>query len=384
MLSPRTILHLDMDAFFAAVEQLDDPALRGRPVLIGSDRPRGVVATASYEARPFGCHSAQPMAVAKRLCPQAVIVPVRMGRYREVSRRLFGILDQFSPLVQPLSIDEAFLDVTGLERAMGEGPTIARKLKQRVREELGLSASVGVAPNKFLAKLASDYQKPDGLTVITPEMIDSWLPSLPVGRIWGIGPRGAEALQARAIRTIADLRKQPFDWMRRHFGADAERIAQLALGQDERAVTSDAQAKSISQEQTFETDLIHPEQVRTIIGRQAEEVAFRLRRHGLFARTIGLKIRYGEFKTVTRSQTLSGPTHRTDAIRQTARGLFEAWSAAGFQPVRLIGVAAKELGTTGGEAGLFTQTADEKQSRLDEALDRITTRYGRAVIHRGE
>src|SRR3954464_4168871 len=203
----RRILHLDMDAFFAAVEQLDDPRLRGKPILVGSDDLRGVVATASYEARVFGCHSAQPMAVAKRNCPHAIVVPCRFARYREVSDRLFEIFDTFSPAVQPLSIDKAFLDVAGTERAHGSAVDVARKLKQRVRDELALTASVGVAPNKFLAKLASDLEKPDGLTVITAADVDRILPPLPVTKIWGIGPKTAKRLEGMCIRTIGDLRR---------------------------------------------------------------------------------------------------------------------------------------------------------------------------------
>src|SRR2546421_3265291 len=248
---PRSILHIDMDAFFAAIEQLDDPSLRGKPILVGSDDLRGVVTTASYEARPFGCHSAQPMSVAKRLCPQAIVVPTRFERYREVSERMFEVLESFTPVVQPLSIDEAFLDVSGSERLHGPGVEIARKLKRRVREELCLTASVGVAPNKFLAKLASDLEKPDGLTVINQDDVDRVLPPLAVTKIWGIGPKTAKRLEGMCIRTIGDLRRGREATLRRLLGDDAERCRRLGHGLDDRDVVTDDQAKQISQEQTF-------------------------------------------------------------------------------------------------------------------------------------
>src|SRR3954453_3882542 len=207
--APRSILHVDMDAFFASVEVLDNPALAGKPVLVGYDGPRGVVAAASYESRKFGCHSAQPMAIARRRCPQAIGVPVRFGRYREVSQRMFAIFDEFSPLVEPLSVDEAFLDLTGTRKLLGDPPGVARRLKQRIKTELSLTASIGVAPNKFLAKLASDLQKPDGLVVVRPEDIEALLPPLPVTKLWGIGPATARRLNRFGIETIGDLRRHP-------------------------------------------------------------------------------------------------------------------------------------------------------------------------------
>ena len=233
------ILHLDMDAFFAAVEQRDHPELRGKPLLIGHDGPRGVVATASYEARPFGCHSAQPMVVAKRLCPQAIIVPVRGERYREVSAQMFAILDEFSPLVEPLSVDEAFLDLTGTEQLLGPPEQVAQTLRGRIATDLQLTASVGVAPNKFLAKLASDMDKPDGLTVIRPEDIDRILLPLPVTRIWGVGKATAAGLEKWGIRTIADLRAKSLEWLEEHCGGEARRFFNLARGLDDRTVTID-------------------------------------------------------------------------------------------------------------------------------------------------
>src|SRR3954470_9503132 len=215
---PRSILHLDMDAFFASVEQLDDPRLRGKPVLVGHDGSRGVVAAASYESRAFGCRSAQPMAVAKRLCPHAIVMPVRFARYHEISSRVMTILESYSPLVEPISIDEAFVDLTGTDRLHGPGDRVARAIKQRVRDELQLTASVGLAPNKFLAKLASDLEKPDGLTIVRPEQIDTLLPPLSLTKIWGIGPKTAARLETLGLRTIGDIRRIGHDWLRDRFG----------------------------------------------------------------------------------------------------------------------------------------------------------------------
>jgi DNA polymerase-4 len=251
----RSILHLDMDAFFAAVEQRDHPELRGKPLLIGHDGPRGVVATASYEARPFGCHSAQPMAIAKRLCPQAIVVPVRMASYHAVSEQMFSILDEFSPVIEPLSIDEAFLDLTGTERALGKPRDVARRLKNRIKSDLKVTASVGLAPNKYLAKLASDMQKPDGLVVIGADDIDRILPPLAVTKIWGVGKATAARLEPLGIRTIGDLRQKPLDWLEQHFGSEARRYFDLARGIDDRPVVPDREAKSIGHEQTFEVDV---------------------------------------------------------------------------------------------------------------------------------
>src|SRR5829696_3452036 len=229
-----------MDGFYAAVEQLDNPALRGKPILVGSNRPRGVVTTASYEARPFGCHSAQPMSVALRLCPHAIVVPVRMSRYREVSDKVFDILHEFTPLVEPLSIDEAFLDVTGSLRLFGSPVKIANTLKERIKRSTQLTASVGVAPNKFLAKLASDMDKPDGLTVIDAGNVDRILPPLLVNKLWGVGPKTAKRLEDMAVRTFGDIRKLSPERLERLCGVDGEHFYRLAHGLDDRTVTSDS------------------------------------------------------------------------------------------------------------------------------------------------
>ncbi len=380
MPAARSILHLDMDAFFAAVEQRDNPALRGKPVLIGHDGPRGVVATASYEARPFGCHSAQPMAVAKRLCPQAIIVPVNGERYGEVSEQMFAILEEFSPLIEPVSIDEAFLDLSGTERLLGSDEAVARRLKDRIKSELNLTASAGLAGCKFLAKLASDMNKPDGLTIIRAEDVERVLPPLPVSKLWGIGKVTAERLGKYGIRTVGDLFKQPVEWLKKHLGNDAEWYLDLARGVDDRPVTPDREAKSIGHEETFEVNVADADEIRRVLLDQAEQVGHRLRRHGLKARAIAVKIRYGDFQTITRSLTFAAATDATAELWQAARGLFDKWS---FQPVRLIGFTAERLSTGQEQMLLFADPARQRHEKLDAATDLINAKYGNRTIRRG-
>jgi DNA polymerase-4 len=380
----RTILHVDMDAFFASIEQLDRPELRGKPVLVGYDGPRGVVAAASYEARPSGCRSAMPMAVAKRLCPDAVVVSVRMSRYSEVSDKLFKVFDDFSPLVEPLSVDEAFIDVTGSRQLLGDGPTIARNLKRRVRDELRLTASVGIAPNKFLAKLASDLQKPDGLTRIGSENVDAILPPLPVTRLWGVGPVMGERLATLGIRTIGDLRLAPADLLASRLGEEAEHYIRLAHGLDDRPVTPDSQARSISHEHTFGQDMASAEELRSVLVRQVEAVARRVRRGGFKAQRVSLKIRLGDFKTISRSATLAEPTDTTHGLTQSARAIFDAWAADSFRPVRLIGFTAERLSADEpAQLNLFTDPKQPRHQAIDAATDRIVARFGKGAIHRG-
>ena len=372
-----------MDAFFAAIEQLDQPELRGKPILVGHDGPRSVVSTASYEARPFGCHSAQPMAVAKRLCPQAIVVPIRGQRYRQVSQDLFSLLDEFAPLVEPLSIDEGFLDVSGSGRLFGTLQALGRSLKRRVADKLSLTASVGIAPNKYLAKLASNVHKPDGLTVIPPHKIDTVLARLPVTKIWGIGPASASKLKRMGVNTIGDLRQMPLDLMKRTFGVEAEHFGRLARGLDDRPVVPDSQAKSIGQEQTFDSDMTDPTEVRRVLLQQVEQVARRLRKHRLWARTVSLKIRFGQFQTISRSTTLGRPTEATTDLWRAAAGLLNTWTRATFQPVRLIGMAVKQLSAGDPQLELFAETDQQRQRRLDGAADQIVQRFGKRAIQRG-
>ncbi|MGH8704785.1 MAG: DNA polymerase IV, partial [Burkholderiales bacterium] len=311
----RRIVHLDMDAFYASVEQRDDPRLRGRPVAVGG-RPgsRGVVAAASYEARAFGVRSALPMARAVRLCPDLVIVPPDFERYRRVSTQVMDILRSCTPLVEPLSLDEAYLDVT--ENAWGEqfGSRVAKKLKQQILEQTRLTASAGVAPNKFLAKIASGYRKPDGLTVIPPDRVESFLQELPVDALWGVGPVTARKLRAAGIERLVQIRATPVELLRQTVGSLADWLVQLSHGDDPRPVVPDRESKSSSTENTYAEDLTGIDFIRAELDRMARENAEWLARRQLAARTITIKVRYADYTTVTRSHTLSLPTSDADVI----------------------------------------------------------------------
>jgi DNA polymerase-4 len=378
-----SILHVDMDAFFASIEVLDDPSLAGKPLLVGGDGKRGVVATASYEARKFGCHSAQPMSVAKRLCPAAIAVPPRGSRYREVSVQLFQIFERCTPLVEPLSIDEAFLDVHGTERLFGPPVEVAKKLKEDINRELSLTASVGVAPNMFIAKLASDLEKPDGLTVLSLGAYMDRSKELSIAKIWGLGPASAKKFEKVGVRTVADLRALPLTWLEKNFGSSGEHFYRLARGQDSRRVTPDHEAKSVGQEQTFGEDLANPAEVRGILLGQVENVARRLRKHDLLAGTVTVKIRYGDFKTITRRTKLIEPSYSTRSLWDVAKRLFDEWAESGFQPVRLIGAATSDFATGPLQSTLIRRSDEEGVARVDSATDAIVERFGRDAIRRG-
>jgi DNA polymerase-4 len=380
----RTILHVDMDAFYASIEQRDDPALAGRPVLVGGEGRRSVVCAASYEARKFGCRSAQPMSVAKRLCPQAVVVRPTFAKYHEASEAMFAILHDVSPLVEPLSIDEAFVDVTGTERLLGPADEIARGVRRRIKETLRVTASVGVAPNKFVAKIASDLNKPDGLTIVAPERVLEVLDPLPIERMWGVGPATAARFHALGVRTIGALRAWPHERLVREFGAaGAEHFFRLARGDDDRDVVPDSRAKSIGHEQTFEVDLESAEEVRDVLLAQADAVARRVRRHSMRARGVTVKIRYGDFETITRAATLPEPTDLTDDLRREAAAVFDKWAAESFRPVRLIGVAATRLSEGGAQLPLFGGADVERKRRLDRTIDALRDRFGGDSVRRG-
>jgi DNA polymerase-4 len=340
----RRIVHLDMDAFYASVEQRDNPALRGKPVAVGG-RPesRGVVAAASYEARAFGVRSAMPMARALRLCPDLMIVPPDFERYRRVSGQVMALLRACTPLVEPLSLDEAYLDVT--ENAWGErfGTRVAKRLKQQIREQTGLTASAGVAPNKFLAKIASGYRKPDGLTVIAPERVEEFLQQLPVEALWGVGPVTARKLHQAGILKLTDVRSVDLEALRRIVGSLADWLRQLSHGDDPRPVVPDRESKSSSTENTYAQDLVEEEAIRAELERMARENAEWLARKRLAARTVTIKVRYADFTTVTRSHTLSRPTDDPDLIASWAVEL-AARTEAGLRPVRLLGVRVQGLG----------------------------------------
>ena len=381
--TPRAILHVDMDAFFAAIAQLEDPDLRGKAVLTGGTGPRSVVTTASYEARVYGCRSAMPMSQARRLCPHAVIVQVTREQVRQYSHRLFDLLHEHAPTVEPISVDEAFLDVTGTDRLLGSPVHVAEQLKQRIYRELQLTASVGVSFNKFLAKLASDMDKPNGLTVINAEDVERVLSPLTIDKLWGVGPRTAKKLRDAGLRTVGDIRKQNIEHLRQRFGDAGAHFHNLAHGIDGRRVVPDHEAKSIGQEQTFPEDVADRDALRAVLLRQIEQIGRRLRRHNLQARGVTLKLRYGAFETITRSATLDAPTDLTDELWSAARTLFETWAETHFQPLRLIGAQADRLGGEAAQLGLFADPGRDKRRQLDQTLDRIAERFGPGSIGRG-
>lgn len=382
----KSILHVDMDAFYASVEVNDNPALKGKPVIVGATpQQRGVVSACSYEARKFGVHSAMPMSQAVRLCPQAVILPVRMGRYIEVSRQIHRIFFSYTPDVEPLSLDEAFLDVTGCINLFGSAEEIGRKIKAEIKSQTGLTASVGIGGNKFLAKLASDLQKPDGFVVITEADKQTILDPLAVSKIWGIGKVTGKALEKIGIKTIGQLRTAGRSQLSAVFGGHVDEILQLVRGIDDRKVEPYAESKSISAEETFPTDIGDKEILSGVLLNQIEEVAGRLRAEKLEARTITLKIRYGDFRTVTRSCTLDYPTQITDTLIQDAMKLFEQWYYASAGALRLLGFGVSGLSAEGkGQMQLFTDPREEKQKKVDLAMDRIRKKYGQASMKRGK
>jgi DNA polymerase-4 len=379
-----TILHVDMDAFYASVEQRDHPELRGKPVIVGgSAERRGVVSAASYEARRFGVHSAMPTVTARRLCPEGIFLPVRMAHYAQISRQIREILQSFTPLVEPLSLDEAFLDVHGCEGLFGPGPEIARKIKERIRAETDLVASVGVAPNKFLAKLAGDLGKPDGLTVLPAAQVADFLAPLPVGRLWGVGAKAEKRLHALGVRTVGQLAALPEDVLAGHFGESGRHLWELAHGCDDRAVVPDREAKSISSETTFAHDLDDADTLRGILLDLVEQVAGRLRQHGLRARTIDLKLRSSDFRTRTRSLSLAEPSDVTDEIWQAASTLFERALTPDVLPARLLGVGATKVTSEAVVQGLLFDDDRQRQRAVDRAVDAIRQQFGGGAIRRG-
>jgi DNA polymerase-4 len=379
------ILHVDMDAFYASVESRDRPELAGLPVVVGGNpEGRGVVAAASYEARAYGVHSAMPAATARRLCPHAVFVRPRMDYYAQVSSQIRDIFARYTPLIEPLSLDEAFLDVTASEKLFGSARAIAERIKADIAAELALVASVGMAPNKFLAKLASDLEKPDGLVEVNPGAEQAFLDPLPIGRLWGVGRVAEATLKALGVRTVGDLRRIRPAVLRARFGRAGEHLWQLAHGVDERPVVTDREARSISHETTFATDIHAPEVLRAWLRELTAQVASRLRRHGLQARTVYIKVRYSDFRTVTREHTRVEPTHLTRDLWQEAQGLLAGTLHEGPRPVRLLGMGVSALSSTQPEQGrLFGQGARERQDQIDSTIDRINARFGESALHRG-
>ncbi len=386
----RVILHVDMDAFFAAVEQLDNPALRGCPVVVGAPADqRGVVAAASYEARRFGIRSAMPSGEAARRCPEAVFVAPRRERYQEVSATVFAIFERFTPLVEPLSIDEAFLDVTGAQSLFGSGPEIAQTIRRVIREETGLTASVGVAVNKFLAKLASDMNKPDGITVVpvTREGILAFLAPLPVGRIWGVGVVLQRRLNDAGFMTIADLQQSTVRTLEPVVGLHvAEHLLRLAYGEDSRELQAVQDEKSISKEHTFSRDVRDKERLERALLGLVDEVGMRLRAKGRYAGLARLKLRWHSFKTITRQQPILPPCCDDAALRAAALALLRSEITGQHAAVRLIGFGVSDLQDRPPEQlSLFGGEDAErrKHERLSHSVDQLRQRYGVDAVVRG-
>lgn len=376
---PRTIIHADLDAFYASVEVLDDPSLRGKPVIVGGRRDeRGVVSAASYEARAYGVQSAMPLRTAARRCPTGVFLPGRPERYRELSERVMAVFADYTPLVEPISLDEAFLDVTASADVFGDGPTIARRIKQRVLDEVGLVVSVGVASNKLCAKVASDLRKPDALVVVTAGKEAAFLAPLPIRRLWGVGPQVQAALAEYGVTTVGQLAAMPATTLRRRFGRHGDDLAARARGIDASAVVAWQRPKSIGHEHTFERDTIDQRLITATLLDVAESVARRLRRHGLAAGSVQLKLRYEGFETLTRQAALPRQARDADALYEAGLALLRRTLAPG-RGVRLVGLTAMNLADTQ-QLTLFD--APDRSDRLTRSIDAVRLRFGDRAITR--
>ena len=377
------IIHLDMDAFFASVELRERPELAGLPVVVGgSATGRGVVSAASYEARKFGVFSAMPVVKALRLCPDLICLPGNIDLYVSVSRQINEIFYRYTPEIEPLSLDEAFLDVSASEKLFGTAEEIALKIKADIKNECQLIVSAGVAPNKFVAKIASDIDKPNGFVVVQPGEVQDFLDPLPIKRIWGVGKKTEQKLHQAGIQTVYDVRcKQP-EWLMQQFGKLGDHIYRLAHGLDKRKVISDAKAKSISSETTFESDIRNKEVLLAVLSQLSEQVAVRLRERGVKGSTVSIKIRFHDFRTITRSKTLVESTSHTHNIWQIVKQLFLNVWEANEASIRLVGVSVSGFSATEIQQGdLFAQ--DMLQGKLDVLSDEINQRFGKSKIHRG-
>jgi len=378
------ILHIDMDAFYAAVEQRDNPALAGKCVIVGGQSRRGVVSAANYEARKFGIHSAMPGFKARQKCPQGIFLPPRMARYKEVSNRIMTILRDVSPLVEQLSIDEAYVDVSGCEKVLGDPVTIGRHIKARIRDDVGLTCSVGIAPVKFLAKIASDFDKPDGLFEIGPDEMQAFIDRLAVQKVPGVGPKAERVLKRLGIERLGDVRRFPEATLVRHLGKFGRRLARLAVGQDDRPVTPGSAHKSVSREHTLSHDTDDVQLIKKYLLQHAEKVSRDLRRMGIMARTVTLKLKHRDFKQVTRSVTLGAPTDTSKTLYAEAVKLLEGYRLTA--KVRLIGVGASGLTRESKptQMNLF-DPPNQKQgnwSKVDQTVDAISQKFGHDVVKR--
>jgi DNA polymerase IV len=375
----RAIVHVDMDAFYASVEQRDDPRLKGKPVIVGGHAQRGVVLAASYEVRPFGVRSAIPMARALKLAPHAVVVPPRFGAYVDASEAVFRIFERYTPQIEPLSLDEAFLDVTASTGLFGTPAALATRIRDEIAHETGLPASAGIAEVKFVAKIASDVAKPNHQREVPHGTARAFLAPLPVSRLWGVGPKTEAVLARQGLRFIGDVAAQPLEWLVRHLGPSAQHFHELSLGIDARAVVSDREAKSVGAQDTFEEDVLGEALVQPHIHSQALRVGRRLRKSGLRARCVQLTVKYFDFTQVTRRVTLPAPTDDGQVLYREALALVKKVDLS--RPIRLTGVSGQELTSGEAQLGLFSADAPpDKHRRLNQALDAIATRFGGAAV----
>ncbi len=380
--STRSIIHIDLDAFFASVEELLDPSLAGLPIIVGGDPSRrGVVSSASYAARAFGVRSAMPMAQALRLCPQAIVRHGHHAQYERYSSRVMAILEGYTPLMEQVSIDEAFLDVTGCERLWGPAEEIARTIQQRVQAECGLPSSVGVAANKLVAKVASDLRKPRALVIVPPGQEAAFLAPLPVEKLWGVGEVAARRLHSLGIRTIGDLAAMPKQSLVYAFGSQGEALYEHAHGIDNSPVVPEYRRRSVSTEHTFARDVRDAEELEKSLLSASDELAARLRAHGVQGRIIGIKLRFADFTTITRQTTLERPTDLAPAIFQQARELFRKACKPGT-PVRLLGVSAAGLAETPAYQMSLFGDDEGRWARLSQVIDQIHSRYGEQALRR--
>jgi DNA polymerase IV len=378
---PRIVAHADMDAFYAAIEQLDDPALRGRPVLVGPPSARGVVLTASYEARPYGVGSAMPMAKARRLCPNAVIIPPRFDRYQEVSSTVMRVLSNFSPDVEAISLDEAFLDMTGSEQLFGEPESIGHRVKGAIREATGgLTASVGLSATKYVAKVASDYQKPDGLTVVPPGEAKAWLAPFPVSRLWGAGPKNQVRLHHLGLHTIGDVANANAEFLFQKLGKLGFHFHALAQAEDPRPVVGRRASKSVGSESTLDKDVRDKTEIKHYLRRSADAIGRRLRRKGYVAFGVGIKLKTARFQILTRQRLLREPTDVGETLHSVGVDLLEEIDHTG--PFRLVGMVAYDLVDVDElvQPDLFGISA--RQRRLELAIDELFERFGASVLYR--
>lgn len=393
----RLIAHVDMDAFYASIEVIDDPTLEGKPVVVGGPpEKRGVVAAASYAAREFGIHSAMPMGQAVRKCPHLIRISPRMARYRDESIRLMGILGTFSPTVEPLALDEAFLDLSGMERSIGSARELGQQIRAKIKAETGLTASVGMAPNKFVAKLASDFDKPDGLTLVEPSEAVSFVQNLPIKKIWGVGAKTAAKLDRIGIRDVAALSKSEPSLLKRHFGVLGLRLHELAWARDDRPVVAHSETKSVSHEITFAKNQKSTALLKGVLTGLCEQTARRLRHGNLVGKTVTLKIRFSDFATVTRQDTVGHPTEDAGEIYEIASRLLELEREVDERSVRLLGVGVTSLlrksqlnlELFGPEQlqqdtpSLDVDQGDSKRDRLNQTLDRLEDRFGPQTTQR--